>query len=161
MESVCGLERGCYVQRGPTPRRGSHKYWQIDSHMTPHPSRLLTRTNPLQISSPSVPRRICTGLRRLYAVKFYPLAGCTILFYLPYLLVFAPTILVGSSPGSWHAPAPSLTQTCFRTPLSRSTVPPFDSCGSWQMGRTVESGGVKKNEVQGLSQISFKMFSKT
>lgn len=38
MESLCGLERGCYVQRGPTPRRGSYKYWQIDSHVTPHPS---------------------------------------------------------------------------------------------------------------------------
>lgn len=48
MESLCGLELGCYVQKVPTPRKGSHKYWQIACHV-PWLFSLLTRTNSLQI----------------------------------------------------------------------------------------------------------------
>lgn len=102
MESLCGLERGCYVQRGPTPRRGSHKYWQIDCHVTPQLfffSPLLTRTNPLQN-----PLRLSQEgyvLDRRSSTLIYVLAShwANHLFYLPYLLIFTSAIPAGSSPG--------------------------------------------------------------
>lgn len=82
MESLCGLERGCYVQKGPTPRRGSHKYWQIDCHVTlqllPHPLCLLgpILSKPLSICPKDAD--VCWTIEALHSLMVYSLTGLTI-----------------------------------------------------------------------------------
>lgn len=160
MESLCGLERGYYVRRGPTPRRGSYKYWQIDSHVTPHPS-----CPPLCLLGPTLSKshlhlshRGCVLDYRGFTLRygfflslvtpsFLPALPSSLCFYNPCWLRPRVVALLPSP-----RPPPTHTTPAFsRTLLSRSVILSFDSCGSWQTGRTVGTGGVKKYKVQGLN----------